>query len=172
MKKSLALGGAALLALSLFASAPANADSPTQPVVVDGATVRVESTDIQTPEELTAFIESDVPKELTIDAASGDVLTVTDNVTPEIATRGVGKTCTTATSCLVASATPYANFSFTGKGDHKGAWDNRKTFKSGPNTAKAWYRYNGTNVGFGPKLGPNSQISVNSPVTAVQVTIY
>ena len=159
MKKSLALGGAALLALSLFASAPANADSPTQPVVVDGATVRVESTDIQTPEELTAFIES-------------AVLTVTDNVTPEIATRGVGKTCTTATSCLVASATPYANFSFTGKGDHKGAWDNRKTFKSGPNTAKAWYRYNGTNVGFGPKLGPNSQISVNSPVTAVQVTIY
>lgn len=172
MKKSLALGGVTLLALALFTSAPANADSPTQSTVVDSTTVTVESVDITTPEQLTAFLESDQPKEITVDTATGDVLTVTDAVVPQIAPRGVQKLCTKSTACLVASATPYANYSFTGKGAHKGSWTNRKKFQTGPYTAKAWYLYNGTNVGMGPKMGPNSEVTMNGPVTAVQVTIY
>lgn len=47
-----------------------------------------------------------------------------------------------------------------------------KTFASGNYTAKAWYLYGGTLVGFGPTLSPGSSVSVNAPVNVVRVTLY
>lgn len=130
-------------------------------------------TAITTEAQLDEFILSDTPKTIEVEAATGDIVSVTEGVTPTVSARStVAKVCNNGAACLVASQVPLANYGFTGAGTSTGTWTNRIEWRTGNYTAKAWYSYNGTTVGWGVKSGPNTSIKMDKPVTAVQVTIY
>ncbi len=174
MKQKWTLGAVALLAALALPTTAAADTAPEQVTTrVDGATVTT-SEPIETKAELNAFLQSDEPKTISVQAATGKVVSVTEGIEPEMTTLATTVTsiCNTGNACLVASQVPYANYGFSGVGTKTGSWSNRIQWKTGQYTAKAWYSYNGTSVGWGVKAGPNSVINIDEPVTAIQVTIY
>ncbi len=176
MKQKWTLGAVALVAaFALPATAAAAADTAPEQVTtrVDGVTVTT-TEPIETKAELNAFLLSNDPKTIDVQAATGKVVSVTEGIEPEMTTLAttVTNVCNTGNACLVASRVPYANFGFSGIGTKTGSWQNHIQWKTGQYTAKAWYSHNGTAVGWGATAGPNSVINMDKPVTAIQVTIY
>jgi hypothetical protein len=94
------LTGAAVLAATLGPTAIAWAQDP-EPVVIDGTVVAVPGVD--TAAELEAFVLSAAPKTIHVDAATGDVLSVSAGVTEGPRGRiGSQNTCSAGQACLIS----------------------------------------------------------------------
>ena len=165
------------LAVAAFATAltgtsaiAASAHEAPDVTVIDGIAVEVDGVD--TRAELDAFVLSDAPKTLTVEAETGELTSVSEGLSTvpagRISTKNI---CSAADACLVSGQAPLASFGFTGKGTASGSWPSRISFKTGSNTAQAWYSHNGATVQWGPKAGPGSEIRMDRLVTGVRVTI-
>ncbi len=168
----------AVLVVALLASSmgvlPAQAVAHSNDV--DGIHITT-STKITTRAQLNAFLLSDAPKTVTIDATSGDMLAVTSGLPaldlPTVAPLiSVSNTCTTSTSCMLSGMVPYAHFGFSGTGTATGGWPYRSGFRTGSHAAGGYYTLNGSTVCFGPcKMGPNSQVNFQAGQTATGVKV-
>jgi len=174
MKRRQAAISSIAVAAVLLAAGMASATGSERPspdtITIDGIQVDA-STGVRTAVELDAFLTSDTPKMVQVERTTGGIISVTEGL-PVTPLTVVHNPCQSGDACLYPSSTPLATYGFSGVGTSKGKWYDRKTWCTGSWTAKAWYLYNSTLVGWGTTFGPNTCVGINNPVMAAQVTIY
>lgn len=176
MRLRLVLGTAALVAALILPAAAATAQPPGRvTTVVDGVTVTT-SVPVETTEALEAFYLSATPKTLRVDVGTGEVVSVTEGIAPEITPfASVSTSCGPGDACLVAASAPLADYGFSGSaGTVNGSWASRIAWRTGSRTAQAWYRNpsTGATTSWGGVKGPNTVLTLSSAVTALRVTLY
>lgn len=178
MRLRLVLGTAALVAalvLPASAATAAGAQDGLVTTVVDGVTVTT-SVPVETTEALEAFYLSATPKTLRVDVGTGEVVSVTEGIAPEVTPfASVSSSCGAGDACLVAASAPLADYGFSGSaGTVNGSWASRITWRTGSRTAQAWYRHpsTGATTSWGGVKGPNTVLTLGSAVTALRVTLY
>lgn len=165
--------GTATLALvaGLGMSAAVAAPSPSPSITtLDGIEIQTQDA-ITSPEELEEFLLSDTPKTVQVERATGEITEVREGLPIQPLAVTEYATCGNGRACLVAARIPLRDYGFTGSGTKTGTWPERIEWRTGSYTGKAWYRWNGSDVGFGPTMGPNSSVRLDGPATGVKVTL-
>lgn len=113
------------------------------------------------------LLASDVPKIITMDSKTGDILSVQEE---GASTFGVTTGCSSTQPCWRAYTTPYANFGFTASGA-TGTWTQRGNFVTRNRQARLTWQYGGSTV-TGPWIPRNSTGRFNAyPVTGKRVAL-
>ena len=109
---------------------------------------------------------------VSVDPATGQLMSVEETALIAPMSVTVTKTCTTGKACWKRWTTPYTDYAFSGTGTATGSWSNRGEFRSGSYTAKPCWR-----VGIGPTVcaqvfvPPNTTIVWGEKLTGVSVTL-
>lgn len=132
-------------------------------VTTVGDTIVSSRTEITTEAQLSALEQSETPKVITIDPSTNTVVSVveqTDAAAPTAVTNG----CASGALCWQAAKVPYANFGFSGVGNHNGGWEWRSTMKSNNWGGQLTYTVNNSGASSStPVFGHNSEIKFTKP---------
>lgn len=174
LKKLGSLVGLIALCSAAIAT-PALAETTYPSTMVGGITVSVPG-QITTRAQLDDYLLSASPKTITIDIATGAMISVKSGLTVELPSESpkisVGNSCTSSTSCLLSGQVPYAHYGFSGTGTKTGSWPYRRGFSTGSHTAGGYYSWKGSSVCFGPcTLGPGSQVVFEPGQTATGIKV-
>ncbi len=169
-----ALIGLAVIAASALPAMSASAASVQTglSITVVNGTIVTSSVPVTTPEELSAFEASNIPKVITIDTVTNRVVSVTQKTT-SASPAGVSNPCAVGALCWAAAKAPYANFGFAGVGTYRGTWHWRGTMNSNNWGGVLQYYLNavGGVLNTTPAFGHGATISFSGGVEVIGVLV-
>lgn len=125
-----------------------------------------------TEDQLVRLAQSDVPKRISVDPATGLVRSVqllNTAMAPQTVT--VHNPCQSGDACWQPDAVPYANFGFAGTGTKTGSWTHRRVMYTNNHSTMICWTYQG-NSPCSPRAGKNSVLDPLATVTGIKVVNY
>jgi hypothetical protein len=162
-KAIVAVAAGALVALS--ASVASAADQPGARSI-DGVSVDVPGVD--TSAELQSFLASSEPKTVTVDPATGDLMSVKGGIDEGATPRTVSDdNCKEGDVCLYGAIGSHPGYGFSGDGTVQGRWDDRTGYTAGDHLVEVTLD-NGTVI---PAFGPQTAVMFFEPQTVTALSM-